>query len=90
MLITISKNKTELHYYMLLHVILNAIPVVCWLQPEKFKSYQQMWLSLSPPPQKIILDLTGLIERPYLFRCFGFDCWHDYPTNPARIKLAWG
>jgi hypothetical protein len=49
-----------------------------------------MWLSLAPPPQKIVVDLTGLGERPTEFRCFGFDCWHDYPTNPAKIRVAWG
>lgn len=26
-------------------------------------------------------------QRPKQIKCFGFDCWHDYQTNPAVIEL---
>ena len=35
----------------------------------------------------MILDLSKAAKKPSFFNCFGFECWHDYPTNPSIIEL---
>ena len=47
-----------------------------------------IWLSEPGLPQSITIDLTHQIKRPKFFKCFGFDCWHDYASNPAVIELS--
>ena len=46
-----------------------------------------LWMSQPGLPQTIIIDLTNMIERPKMIKCFGFDCWHDYSSNPRVIEL---
>ena len=38
-------------------------------------------------PQFIIFDISKLTDRPKFFKCIGFDCWHDYNSNPYIIEL---
>jgi hypothetical protein len=49
-----------------------------------------MWLSNTGLPQYFVLDLSEMYERPEEISCFGFDCWHDYPSNPgiSVLKLS--
>ncbi|CAD8131752.1 unnamed protein product [Paramecium pentaurelia] len=46
-----------------------------------------LWMSLAGLPQYITLDLSQVQERPKFIKCFGFDCWHDYQSNPSVIEL---
>ncbi|KAM3145479.1 hypothetical protein pb186bvf_002523 [Paramecium bursaria] len=48
---------------------------------------KNVWMSLAGLPQSITLDLTEMQERPRFIKCFGFDCWHDYTSNPSVIEL---
>ncbi|KAL4471680.1 hypothetical protein ABPG74_008573 [Tetrahymena malaccensis] len=47
-----------------------------------------IWMSEEGLPQSVVVDLTNLQERPRYFKCVGFDCWHDYSTNPAVIEIS--
>ena len=47
-----------------------------------------LWLSDEGLPQYVIFDLRKLLERPKQFKCIGFDCWHDYNSNPKRIEIS--
>jgi len=31
--------------------------------------------------------MSNQIKRPVFYKCFGFYCWHDYPSNPSIIEL---
>ena len=31
--------------------------------------------------------MSNQIKRPRFYKCFGFYCWHDYPSNPSIIEL---
>ena len=53
------------------------------LNPDR----KQIWLSEAGIPQQITFDISKLSIRPKFFKCFGFDCWHDYSSNPAVIEL---
>lgn len=28
-----------------------------------------------------------MLERPKFMKCIGFDCWHDYNSNPKKIDI---
>ena len=38
-------------------------------------------------PQYLVLDLSQAHRKPQFYTCFGFECWHDYTTNPSVIEL---
>ena len=44
-------------------------------------------MSAEGMPQYFIIDISQLRVRPTFFKFIGFDCWHDYKSNPAVIEL---
>lgn len=38
-------------------------------------------------PQYIVIDISEIKNRPTFFKSVGFDCWHDYKTNPSMIEF---
>ncbi|EAR94425.2 hypothetical protein TTHERM_00046540 (macronuclear) [Tetrahymena thermophila SB210] len=47
-----------------------------------------IWMSEEGLPQSVVVDLSNLQQKPRYFKCVGFDCWHDYSTNPAVIEIS--
>jgi len=39
-------------------------------------------------PQSVTIDISHLADRPRAFKCIGWDCWHDYITNPATVEIS--
>ena len=46
-----------------------------------------IWLSEEGLPLHFVIDLTKMMERPKFIKCIGFDCWHDYNSNPKKIEI---
>jgi len=44
-------------------------------------------MSAEGMPQYIVIDISELRVRSTFFKFIGFDCWHDYKSNPAVIEL---
>ena len=53
----------------------------------RFDQFQHLWLSNSPLPIQILLDL-GEVQMEYEFlNSISINCWHDYTSNPKNIII---
>ena len=50
---------------------------------------QDIWLINQPLPQYCIIDTSQMADKPLkVFNRVGFDCWHQYDSNPQLIEIA--
>ena len=51
---------------------------------------EDIWLINQALPQYCIIDTSEMGARPArVFNKVGFDCWHQYDSNPKVIELAY-